>query len=353
MKNVFYFKDINSIGGVESFFYYLSCLYKNMVVYYKNADVKQVERLAKNVEVRKYKNGEKIICDRFFCNYAPDIINNVEAKEYIHLIHCDYKQTNFSPIIHPKFTKYIGVSQLVCDSFKELTGIKAECIYNPLPPKTVKKQKVSDKLRLISVTRLSSEKGGSRMIKLSELLDKAGIDYEWLVYSNRKNRGWYNPRVKYEKPSLNIIEEIVKADYLVQLSSHEAYCYSVIEAVSCGIPVIITDLPVFKELGLNHGKNAIICDLNMNNVDINMIKNGLPEFEYKPPKSNWGKYLDNNTAYDPNELIEVKAKIKYTDIELERKTKIGEVFKTSKARASYLEAYPVNTQKTGLVEVLR
>ena len=66
MKNVFYFKNINSIGGVESFFYYLSKLYKNMVVYYKEAHPEQIKRLAKNVEVHKYKENEIIKCDNFF-----------------------------------------------------------------------------------------------------------------------------------------------------------------------------------------------------------------------------------------------------------------------------------------------
>ena len=52
-NNVFYFHKINPIGGVESFFYYLSCIYKDMVVFYKEADPIQIERLAKNIEVHK------------------------------------------------------------------------------------------------------------------------------------------------------------------------------------------------------------------------------------------------------------------------------------------------------------
>ena len=350
MKNVFYFKDINSIGGVESLFYYLSCLYKNMIVYYRNADLKQIERLAKNVEVRKYKDGEIITCDRFFCNYSPDIINNVNAQEYIHIIHCDYKQVKFNPITHPKFTKYIGVSKLACKSFEELTGIKAELIYNLVVIKKPKIEKYKDgKLHLISCTRLSPEKGGDRINKLALLLDKAGIDYIWEIYTNRYNR-WESSKIIKKDPKLDLTKEIAKADYLVQLSTHEAFGLSVAESLTIGTPVIVTDIPAFKEIGCKHGKNAIICNLEMTNVDINMIKKGLPEFEYKPPKSNWGKYLDNNSNYDPKELIKVKAKRKYTDIELGRKVKIGEVFEVSKARASYLEAYPVSSGTTGLVE---
>ena len=55
-ENVFYFKKINSIGGVESFFYYLSCKYKNFVVMYCEGNSDQVKRLAHNVEVIKYED---------------------------------------------------------------------------------------------------------------------------------------------------------------------------------------------------------------------------------------------------------------------------------------------------------
>lgn len=343
-ENVFYFKDINSIGGVETFFYYLSCKYKNMVVFYKEASPEQVERLSKNIEVRKYK-GEVIRCKKFFCNYAPDIIDNVFAEEYISIIHCDYKKVKFNPIINHKFTKYIGVSQLVCDSFKERTGIEAECIYNPVAFKVPKVEKLKDnKIHLISATRLSSEKGADRIEKLSRILDRAGINYDWTIYTNR-HLYFSSSNIILEKPKLDIIKEIKKSTFLVQLSSHEAYCFSVVEALKCSTPVIVTDLPIYKELGLIHGVNAIICDLSMNNVDINMIKNGLDDFKYTPPKSNWGKYLDNNSSYNPDDITNVRIAKNYTDIVLKRKVKKNDIEKMTKARASYLEA-------KGLVEVI-
>ena len=82
MTNVFYFKTISSVGGCESWFWYLSKLYKNIVIYYKEGNAEQIKRLANNVEVHKYKEGEIINCDNFFCCYNPDIIDNVNAKMY-------------------------------------------------------------------------------------------------------------------------------------------------------------------------------------------------------------------------------------------------------------------------------
>ena len=133
----------------------------------------------------------------------------------------------------------------------------------------------------------------------------------------------------------DILKDIAKADYLVQLSDCEAFCYSVVEALTVGTPVIVTDLPVFKELGINND-NAIICDMKMKNISIDKIKQK-HEFSYTPPKSEWNKYLDNNTTYDPNDTIEVIPKRNFTDIELGKPLQRNIPVKMRKARVSELE----------------
>ena len=335
-KNVFYFKAINSVGGCESFFYYLAKNYKNIVIFYREGNPEQIKRLAKLVEVRKFKE-QRIECDNFFCCYNPDILDYVDANNYVHLIHCDYKNVWFSPITNPKFNKYIAVSKVAGESFKELTGIDYELIYNPIKIEKPKKEKKKDnKLHLISATRLTREKGLKRMQKLCYLLNQADINYEWTIFTNRRREA-VGQNTIYKEPTLDIIDEIAKADYLVQLSDCEAYCYSVVEALSCGVPVIATDLPVLKEIGLKHGENGVICDFNMNNVDLEMIKRGFEPFEYEPPKSEWGKYLDNDTNYNPNDIIKVRTKRKYTDLVLGHLMR-NEIVDMTKDRASYLEA---------------
>jgi len=66
------------------------------------------------------------------------------------------------------------------------------------------------------------------------------------------------------KPTLNIMDEIVKADFLVQLSDNEGYCYSVVEALANGIPVIKTPIPVFDEIGLDD-TNSITLNFDCSN----------------------------------------------------------------------------------------
>ena len=102
-NNVLYFSLINSIGGVESFFYYLVKKYNDydLTIYYKKGDFRQIRRLQKFCRVIKY-NGEKIKCKKAFFNYTIDIIDNVEAEDYYSIVHCDYNNVTFSPIVHPK-----------------------------------------------------------------------------------------------------------------------------------------------------------------------------------------------------------------------------------------------------------
>ena len=331
MKNVFYMHKISKIGGCESFLYYLSKVYKDFIVYYKVGDPKQVERLSKNVEVHKY--TKPIKCDRFFCNYNYDI--QVEAKEYYHIVHYDAMNVGFTPLTNDGF-KYIGVSKLACKSFEIKTGNKCELIYNPVPIEKPKIEKKSDKIHLISLTRLTSEKGGDRMNKLARMLDEVGIDYTWDIYSNKHLRK-SSKNMHKKDTQLDLIKEVAEATYLVQLSSCESFGLSVCESLILGTPVIITDLPAFKEIGCKHGENAIICDLDMKHIDIPLIKKGLSAFEYMPPKSNWGKYLRKTSNYDPDELINVRTKKRISDTENGKHYKYNDVIKLKRHRASYME----------------
>lgn len=339
MDNVFYFRSINAIGGVESFFYYLSKLYKNIVVYYENADAKQVKRLAKNIQVRKFK-GETIKCKNFFCNYGFNIKDYVEADNYYFVIHCDYKKNKLcKPLVYEGF-KYIGVSKLASNSFIEMTGLPAEVIYNPIAIEKPNVPKKTDKIHIVCATRVSSEKGGWRIDKMSELLDKAGVDYDITLYTNKPKKLKFNsPNVIVKEPKLDLTKEMTEATYVMQLSDHEAFGLTVAESLVLGTPVIITDIPAFHEIGCIHGKNSIIVDLDLKNVDIDLIKKGIPPFKYTPPKSNWGKYLDNNSNYNPNELVKVKIlKPRIHLIEEQKVVKRGDEIELTNIRASELEA---------------
>lgn len=284
-NNVLYFNNINSIGGVESMFYYLAKKYQDydITIFYKTGDIKQIKRLQKLCFCKQY-HGEKIKCKKAFFNYSKDIINNIDAEEYIEIIHRDVKalgQWN----IHPKITKWIGVSKVCCDSFKQMTGKDCELIYNPIcldEPRKV--------LRIIYAGRLTEEKGKDKIIMLSKKLDDARIPYLFIIFTNDLNV-IDNPNIVYMQPRLDILDYIADADFLFQGSKDESFCYSVVEALSVGTPVIVSDLPVFKELGIKNGVNGWIFNSDMSNLDVEKIYNTKLTFKYEPPKDTWGEEL--------------------------------------------------------------
>ena len=312
LGNVFYFSHINTIGGVESFFYYLVKKYekKDITIYYKSGDPAQIARLLKYARAVRY-TGEEIYCENAFFNYQTDIIDNVHADKYYMIIHSDYKARKIVPNTPAKIDEYLAVSKHAGKTFTELTGKETTPCYLPFAldkPKPV--------LHLISATRLTKEKGKHRIEALAKALDDAGICYQWTVFTN-DTEAIDNPSVIFMRPRLDLESYIADADYLVQLSDTEAYCQSVAEALMLGAPVIVTPLPVYKEIGVN-AKNSITLPFDMQDIPIDKIVKGLPEFEYKVKRDAWNKLLgDRKSTYDKDNssLVLVQVRKKYFDKE--------------------------------------
>lgn len=334
-KNVFFFSNINAIGGIETFFWHLAREYKDwdITIVYRTGDPQQIRRLEQFVRVVQY-TGQKIVCEKVFFNYNTDIIDSVEAKEYNLLLHADYKAQNIRPLpVHPKINHYYACSDLVKETFEEISGVKVETLYNPFIPEKPRKC-----LRLISAQRLTAEKGKDRIDILANALTKADIPFTWYIYTN-SNSQFANPNIVLCKPKLDIINDIASADYLVQLSDTEGYSYSIVESLSVGTPVIITDIPVAKEIGVVNGKNGFIVPFDMSDLPINEIYKGLPPFEYKPRKDKYNKVLakGKSTYQDElKEMVTVECINTYFDLEKMRMIDLGEVWEVNKVRAQKL-----------------
>lgn len=352
MTNIFCVKSIGEIGGIETFLYYLSKLYKNydMTIVYDYANREQLARLKKNVKCIKF-NGQEIECEKAFFNYNLDIINKVKAKEYYQIIHGDYKATGIQCNTNAKITKYLAVSKIAGESFYKETGIKPEVIYNPLNIDKPKKI-----LKLISATRLTNEKGYNRMIKLAKEFSDKKIPFEWHVFTNKSDidSDFFIAR----KPKLNIINDIAEADYLVQLSDSEGYCYSIVEAMSVGTPVICTNIPVLKEIGVNKN-NSYILNMDMSNINVDKIYKEIPEVtNYKAPGCLLMNYIDKiKSKYEEEKRMKYKVRALDTykrmnvrDGQLDKVPEAGEEFIVNADRLEVLSGN--NSYEVKFVEVV-
>lgn len=338
MKNVFYFNYINTIGGIEQFFAYLAEKYSDwdITVIYRSGDKKQLDRLKKFVRVVRY-SGQIIECDKIFFCFNRDIIDDVIAKEKCLVLHGDYKamvlQGQLSKENIPlddKIDKYYGVSQVVCDSWKELTGVDCELVYNPIVTSQPKKL-----LKLVYCGRLTSEKGGELVNALIAKLDSRNIDYLFYVYSNARTISGKN--VVYLDTRLDAGDFLNKDnyDYIVVLSKNEGYCYSLIQALSNGLPAIITPCPVFKELGANE-TNSITLEHNLSNLDsvVDTIVSKEFKFNYTPKKDTWDKLLiPGKSEYKHPKMVTIEAIADYYDVDLEKDIFVSQKYEVPKFRA--------------------
>lgn len=344
--NAYYFGYINKIGGIESHLYYISKKYSNydITIFYRNGDATQLNRLKKYVRCVKINDSDKVICEKIFCCFNREILKQCEAKEKILVLHGDYKdmierkQLDYHNI--PKddrITRYIGVSQLVCDAWEEVTGIKAKNVYEPIVLNKVKKP-----LMFISATRLTREKGWDRMVRLANLMDSADINYLWFIYTDSKDKTPTKNMIFCE-PRLDITDKLGGFDAFIQLSDNEGFCLSIVEALLRGLPIICTDLPVLKELNLNE-TNSIKLDLDFDDIPVNKLVNVRNmHFNYEMPIERWAdELIPSVSTYEGNCTFKVKATNAYKcrgikDTQLGYIPQEGEIFFIQEERLQTLQ----------------
>lgn len=307
--NAYYFRQLIKIGGIESHLFYIAQKYGKyqITLFYRDGDARQLARLRKYIRCVKLSEYDTVVCENLFCCFNREILDQCEAKHKYLVLHGDYYdmvqrgQMDISNIpVDSRIDKYLGVSQHVCDAWKKVSGLDAEVIGEPV---VLPKERP---LYLLSATRLSAEKGWDRMQTLAQAMDDAGIDYEWFVYTNSPKEHKLQ-HIHFREPMLGITGMMPMFDAYVQLSDNEGYCLSVVEALLQGVPCVVTDCPVFKEIGLTE-ENSVTLAHDMNEIPLDRIKNirGL-KFRYKQPKDYWGKYLDHTKTSYANKVYRVKA----------------------------------------------
>lgn len=300
-----YTRETFQIGGIETFIYNfcvnLSKYYNILVLYDRMAD-SQRERLRGYARTLKNDINQKIICDTL-------IINRITDKPTINIQYRQKVQMCHMPKLDPRYVLpkdndiQVPVSEVVARSFKsDLRNY--EVINNLTAP-----QKVKEPLMLVSAQRLNTaEKGKSRIEKLAKLLRDKHIPFIWLLFSDGS---LICDGVVNLKPTLDIAPYIKKADYLVQLSDAEGFCYSIVEALELGTAVITTPIEVLDEIGFKDKENGYIIPFNIVDDDIERIYN-VPTFTYKYNNAKrvkqWRRLLDRKPKHlkdRPKALVRV------------------------------------------------
>ena len=331
---VIYTAKTFKIGGIETWIYnycaLMSPLY-DILVLYDEADGEQLQRLSRLVRVQR-RGQQKIKCDTIIMNRISDPIPpEVQYKQSVQMIHAMKLSESWK--IPEGRDVYITVSDAVKKSF----GI-GKTIHNMILQSDTKTA-----LLLVSATRLSTfEKGAERMYKLANCIKNAKIPFIWLVFSDIKPK---DPSMTWMQPTLDIKPYIAMADYLVQLSDQEGFCYSIMEALLLGTKVITTPIDVLDELIPKDSPGVIQVPFDMEDIDAQAIYERA-KIEPKCPiqcKSNSIKSIEKwievlgephpKGDYEPEKQLKILVTRDYKDTELNRLVKAGEVIEVRQDRA--------------------
>lgn len=342
---VLYVGNTQQIGGIETFIYNfcreMHEYYDIMVVYTEHMDARQILRLSKYVYVCR--NPQKTIICEILLNIriTDEVPSNIKYNRKVQMVHTC--QMADSGKYHYKIVKgwddIVFVSEVAAESFRDQVNSEYRVIHNLTDTEKVKKALV-----LVSATRLTYEKGEDRIYALAEALRNKNIPYIWYVFSPTPLKRSI-PYVLQCPTSLDIRSYYMTADYVVQLSDKESFCYTIVEALELGIPVLTTGIDVLSEIGFKDKENGYILPFDMKDIDVERIYNNKPVF--KPIKNNnkaiveqWRYLLGDMTptrSYKADEeMVKVVCIESYGDLELGREMEAGDIAVMRRDRAAML-----------------
>ena len=278
---VIYVKNFTKIGGIETWTYYTCKRYNvgQITVLYNTVDKEQLDRLEKVANCIQYTNQD------FHCNkiiFAAPVFIDTELckksdKKYL-VNHVCYGDVNNQGVFEiPELDGNYAVSDYCRDSCKKRMLGDIVTLYNP-----VEIEKPEKVLKLVTACRWAKTKGSEEMLEFANRLDNAGIDYIWFILTDSEPE-YHSKNMYFLKPRLDLSNIISECDWGIEFSKLESYGLFPVECLMLGTPVVLTDLPVFREIGINES-NALFYDKNLNGPDVKELLN-VKKVNYTPPSS--------------------------------------------------------------------
>lgn len=344
---VMYCEFCNKVGGISTFMYEWSKLMNgnlDFIILFDNMDPTQVERIRQQGTIMRNDPEKTIICDTLVMNRLTDKApRNVISKKTVQICHCCRQQV----LRIPKDRDFlVNVSEFSKASWQGESD-EGIVIHNPC------QLDEKESLFLISATRIGAKDKGDndyRFKKLARMLKEAKIPFVWLNFSDQPLRE--APEGILNLPATTAVKDYIsKADYLVQLSDVEAYSYATLEALCNNTAVICTDVPSFREQGIENGKTGYILPFDMK-FDVKKLLN-VPKFEFKYDNQKilkqWMSLLTKKkpkrkqpiktkavSTPPPSNMVKIKISRRYKDLVLNKTMQPGDELIVPKSRAEFL-----------------
>ncbi|MEG1003861.1 MAG: glycosyltransferase [Clostridium sp.] len=272
LENGEYYKSINFCIA-----YLYSKYFKNRNVLLKNI-FKNTQCCEEIYDVAIAYAGPTEIIDYY-------IANKVKANKKISWVHFDISKHIINSKLYSKI--YSKVNKIFTVS-KEAKGQlelaipniedKTEIFYNVISKQMIREMSNQKEefygefkgFKIVTVGRLSKEKGQDIAINVMHKLKEDGFNIRWYCIGEGRDRLYYEnliSKLGLEKDfillgsKLNPYTFINQADLYVQPSRHEGYCLTLAEAKCLNKPIVTTDFTGAREQ-IKHNYNGLICKCN-------------------------------------------------------------------------------------------
>ena len=271
-------KNRKIIGGLSLLvIYIISKLIKDISIYYKYI-LRNVDTLNEEYDIAIAYAGPMDFISYF-------VTNKIKSKKRIQWIHFDITKIgfniNFAKRIYDKFDKVFVVSNEGKDkliNFLPSLKDKTEVFFNIISCKMIEKMSYEgegfsddfDGTRILTVGRLSKEKGQDLIIPVLKKLKENGYKVRWYCIGDGPAKKEYEKLVD----KLNIKDDFIflgsklnpytymkECDIYVQPSKHEGYCITLGEARCFNNPIVTTNFTGANEQ-IDDEKIGLICDIS-------------------------------------------------------------------------------------------
>ena len=197
------------------------------------------------------------LCDRLLVTYSnyfypKNIINIDKNYLFIHGNMSDYE--NAIKYFDDIYTNYVAVSKTARDKAKGYFPTETiEYVLNPYKLD----EEVPKRMKLTSTLRHTKIKCPERIEKMAKLMDELKIPYTWEVFADKFENTNIGGLI-YRQRTPNPLPYVKDSDYFVLLSDSESFSYAVLEALSVNTKVVVTPLPVYKEIGVIEDENSVV-----------------------------------------------------------------------------------------------
>lgn len=259
--------------------------------------------------------------------------SNNRASKKIAWVHVDlvtwnrvdgiFKNLEHHKKAYSKFDEVLCVSQTVKEGVEKKYNVKnARVLYNPINREKILKLsneeiddiKFSSKFKLISVGRLSEQKGYDRLLRIFKKLKNDGLYIELILVGNGNKYNELNEYIvenKLEKDVTllgfreNPYKYVRASDLFICSSISEGFSLVIGEAMAIGVPIVSVDCPGPNEV-LGFGKYGKL--VNNNEEDLyngikEMINNRALYKKYKNKANERGKMFSINKFINKVESI--------------------------------------------------